>query len=239
MNKLGQASGEAPAPITGLIALFNELYLELTSLTQTSSEELIKVKRKQIGQVLNKVENAAKQYPYPLDSMLSAITSDSASLIQGNVCQHIQKVWETNVLNFCRVAIANRYPVVRTQKQEITPEDFGRFFGPSGLVDQFFQQYLAANVDRSQPQWRWVKQNDAEACVSDRSLRQFRRAHNIKNSFFGLDSKTPSLGFSLKPVGMSQDILNMNLTIDGQELTYAHGPLVATPMTWPGPANTG
>ncbi|MCP5013078.1 MAG: hypothetical protein GY942_24130, partial [Aestuariibacter sp.] len=161
LNKLIQQSGEAPPPVKGLIALLNELYLELTSLTQTSSEELVKVKRKQIGQVLKKVQNAAKQYPYPLDSMLSAITGDSSSLIQGNVCQHIQKVWESSVLSFCSVAISNRYPIVQTQKQEITPEDFGRFFGQDGMVDQFFNQYLAINVDRSQPKWLWVQQDDS------------------------------------------------------------------------------
>lgn len=239
LNKLTQQTGEAPLPVEGLISLINELYLELTSLTQTSSEELVKVKRKQIGQVLKKVENASKQYPYPLDSMLSAITNDSASLIQGNVCQHIQKVWESSVLNFCSIAIANRYPIVRTQKQEITPEDFGRFFGQDGMVDQFFQQYLAANVDRSQPQWRWVQQDDSKACVSEKNLRQFKRAQNIKNSFFNLGSQTPSLGFSLKPISMSPEVINLNLNIDGQQLSYAHGPVVATPMTWPGPANTG
>ena len=171
--------------------------------------------------------------------MLTAITGDSASLIQGNVCQHIQNSWQSKVLEFCNLAIANRYPIVQTQKQEITPEDFGRFFRQDGMVDQFFQQYLAANVDRSQPQWRWVQQDDSKACVSENSLRQFKRAQNIKNSLFGLGSQTPSLGFSLKPISMSPEITHLNLTIDGQQLSYAHGPVVATPMTWPGPANTG
>jgi len=239
LNKLIRQSGEAPPPVEGLIALLNELFLELTSLTQTSSEELVKVKRKQIGQVLKKVQNAAKQYPYPLDSMLSAITDDSTSLIQGNVCQHIQTVWESNVLNFCSVAIANRYPIIQTQKQEITPEDFGRFFGQDGMMDQFFQQYLSANVDRSQSKWRWIQQDDAAACVSEKNLRQFKRAQNIKNSFFNLGSQTPSLGFSLKPISMSPEVTHLNLTVDGQQLSYAHGPVVTTPMTWPGPANTG
>ncbi|MCP5008373.1 MAG: type VI secretion system membrane subunit TssM, partial [Aestuariibacter sp.] len=239
LNKLVHQSGEAPPPVKGLIALLNELYLELTSLTQTSSEALVQVKRKQIGLVLNRVQNSAKQYPYPLDSMLTAITGDSASLIQGNVCQHIQNSWQSKVLEFCNLAIANRYPIVQAQKQEITPEDFGRFFRQDGMVDQFFQQYLAANVDRSQPKWLWVQQDDSEACVSENSLRQFKRAQNIKNSFFGLGSQTPSLGFSLKPISMSPEVTHLNLTIDGQQLSYAHGPVITTPMTWPGPANTG
>jgi len=106
-------------------------------------------------------------------------------------------------------------------------------------VDQFFQQYLAANVDRSQAQWRWVQQDDAEACVSEKSLQQFKHAQNIKNGFFNFGSQTPSLGFSLKPVRMSPEITHLNLTIDGQQLNYAHGPVITTPMTWPGPANTG
>ena len=239
LNKLVHQTGEAPPPVEALITLINELYLELESLIGTEGDALVKVKRKQIGQVLKKVQTAAKQYPYPLDSMLSAVTVDSISLIQGNVCQHIQTVWESSVLNFCSVAIANRYPIVQTQKQEITPEDFGEFFGQDGKMDQFFQQYLAANVDRSQSQWRWVQQDDAKACVSEKSLRQFKRAQNIKNSLFNLGSQTPALGFSLKPISMSPEVLNLNLTIDGQQLSYSHGPVVTTPMTWPGPANTG
>ena len=239
LNRLVNQSGDAPPPIDGFIALLNQLYLELTALTQTSGEALVQVKRKQISQVLNKVQNAAKQYPYPLDSMLTAITGDSSSLIQGNVCQHIQNSWQSKILEFCNLAIANRYPIIQAQKQEITPEDFGQFFRQDGMVDQFFQQYLVANVDRSQQQWRWIQQDDAKACVSEKSLRQFKRAQNIKNGFFNLGSQTPSLGFSLKPIGMSPEITHLNLTIDGQQLSYAHGPIITTPMTWPGPANTG
>ena len=38
---------------------------------------------------------------------------------------------------------------------------------------------------------------------------------------------------------MSADITQMTLDIDGQMLSYAHGPVRMTPIQWPGPNKSG
>ena len=51
--------------------------------------------------------------------------------------------------------------------------------------------------------------------------------------------QTPSFRFSLKPMSISAEIMQLYLSIDGQVLSYTHGPTRVTPMMWPGPSNTG
>ena len=106
-------------------------------------------------------------------------------------------------------------------------------------MEAFFNKYLAPFVDKSRGKWRWIKKADAPVCASSRTLAQFRNADIIKNTFFRSGTATPSVGFSLKPISMDGDITQLNLDIDGQKLTYAHGPIRSTSMRWPGPSDSG
>lgn len=148
-------------------------------------------------------------------------------------------MWKSSVLPFCKKAIQGLYPINAHGTREITYEDFTYFFAPGGLMDNFFNKYLAASVDRGGQNWRWNKVGDETAGISYAALKQFQRADRIKNIFFRMGRQTPSVSFKLKPMSMSPEITKFMLDVDGQILNYAHGPVRPVPMTWPGANNSG
>jgi type VI secretion system protein ImpL len=239
LNQLVQNNNGASPPIENTLALLNELYLFLNSLTKASGKELALEHQKQISNVIQKVSTSAKSQPFPVNEMLNSIANNSSSLISGGICQHLNATWRSEVLSFCRAAIKNRYPITNNTKREITLEDFGLFFGPDGKIDTFFKTYLENSVDKSRTIWRSTNTNNSPNCLSRSSLAQFKLADTIKNVFFRYGGQHTSFGFAVRPVSMSTSITQMNLDIDGQILGYAHGPVQMKPMKWPGPNQSG
>ncbi len=239
LHQLVQSIEGAPPAIDRPLSLLNELYLYLNSIRHASGDELILEQRKQIIQIIDKVKVEGKRNPFPLNQIMSNIANDSHSLVSGGVSKYLNSMWKSSVLPFCKKAIQGLYPINTSGTREITYEDFTYFFAPGGLMDDFFNKYLAASVDKGGQNWRWNKVGDETAGISSAALKQFQRADRIKNIFFRMGRQTPSISFKLKPLSMSSEVTQLMLDVDGQILNYAHGPVRPVAMTWPGPGNSG
>ncbi len=238
LNSMVKSEGGAPAPIERTLELLSELYLYLNSLSRATGDEMMLSARDNVNNVLQKVRTETKRQPYPINKMLAGIVESTSSMVSGDVCEHINSAWQSDVQQFCDIAINKRYPILKTEK-EIAQEDFGVMFSPGGKVESFFDKYLADAVDTTGSDWKWIPRNDEPSCVSDQSLQQFKYAKVIRETFFRFGGQLPAMSFSLKPVSMSAEITQLSLNVDGTELKYAHGPVKTTPMKWPGPDNSG
>jgi type VI secretion system protein ImpL len=136
------------------------------------------------------------------------------------------------VADFCARAIAGRYPMVASSTRDALPEDFGQFFGPGGMMDEFFQKRLANLVDTSTKPWKY-KPVAGQANVSAAALAQFERAARIREIFFR-GGKTPSIRLDFKVLEMDANITQFVLDVDGQLVKYAHGPVLPMAVQWPG-----
>ncbi len=74
--------------------------------------------------------------------------------------------------------------------------------------------------------------------ISTSNLRQFERAAHIRDTFF-TGGNQPAVTFSLKPSYLDASISRFMLDLDGQKITYRHGPARTTKMDWPAPDATG
>jgi type VI secretion system protein ImpL len=128
-----------------------------------------------------------------------------------------------------------RYPLDRGSQREVTVEDFSRFFAPDGLMDQFFQQHLAQYVDTSTRAWRVRETGGVTLQVSPAALRAFQQAAVIRDTFFSDGGSRPSVRFWLRPVSMDASISSFVLDIEGQRVSYRHGPVRGKTLQWPGP----
>jgi type VI secretion system protein ImpL len=113
--------------------------------------------------------------------------------------------------------------------------DFSRFFMPSGIIDQFFQNHLREFVDTTPPRWRQLKKDNQAIGLTGRVLRQLQNAAKIRDAFFAGGGASPSVVFNLKPVYLDDRIASFQLDIEGQSTVYRHGPIRATKFQWPGP----
>ncbi|QYF95739.1 type VI secretion system membrane subunit TssM [Massilia sp. PAMC28688] len=186
------------------------------------------------GDALQKIKRAAEGTPAPLGEILQNVDSAGAGLTLGSERARIQALWAAEAAPFCRDAIAGRYPLVRNASRDATPDDFGKFFGPGGLMDDFFTKNLAAQVDMAGGQWKWRNTGNAPIGIGQDVLNQFQRAARLRQMFFASGGRQPSLRFDLMPQGGDPALAKVILDIDGQPVLYTSGaPARATAITLP------
>jgi type VI secretion system protein ImpL len=192
------------------------------------------------GDALAKVKLEADGAPAPLGQVLKAIDSGGAGLASGSERERLNALWSAGPAQFCRQAVAGRYPVVKGAAQDITADDFGKLFGPAGLIDDFFQKNLAQYVDMGGPQWRWrATANDASLGIPQASLDEFQRAARIRDAFFANGARQASMRFELNPVSLDPAIAKFVLDIDGQVLDAAPGALAPASFQLPSGKGAG
>lgn len=219
----------APAPLDDALKLFNEVYVYLTAVDTAVKSRASPPP----GDVAGKLKSDAGRLPEPVRSMVENLSQAGAAQAsvaeRGNLNLDLKPVTE-----FCQRAIAGRYPFVTSSKRDVLPEDFGQFFGPGGLMDEFFQKRLAALVDTSTRPWKYKPVAERPA-VTTQALVQFERAARIKDIFFRGGGRGPSMRLDFKPVEMDANITQFILDVDGQLVKYSHGPVVPMAVQWPGP----
>lgn len=238
LHELVQAKEGAPPKLDSALSTLNELGVHLRSLLN-APEPMIPDQQKQVLQVIDKIKQDSNRIPFPaVSKMLGSLAANGNNLVTSGGIKFLNAKWKSAVLPFCQDAIQGLYPIARNTR-EITFEDFTNFFAPNGLMDDFFNKYLAPSVDKTGPDWHWNDIGEAGPGISSASLQQFKLADSIKNTFFRMGKQSPTVSFKLKPISMSPDILKFILDVDGQELTYEHESQLPVSMKWPGPKDSG
>ncbi|WP_321965735.1 type VI secretion system membrane subunit TssM [Burkholderia cepacia] len=182
-----------------------------------------------------KLRAQAGRLPTPFRDVLD----DLSNVANGSVATVEQRSVATragaNVGDFCRQAIAGRYPFARGSSRDVAPADFAQMFAPGGLMDDFFQKNLQSIVDTTSHPWRFANRNaDADPSAAA-MLASFEKAAVIRDAYFGGGARTAQLKVQIQPLEMDPSITEMVLDVDGQIVRYAHGPLVQSAVDWPGP----
>lgn len=170
------------------------------------------------GEVLSRIKRAASEQPVPLSSVLRDVDGSGGALTLGNERERLNALWASTGAPFCRDAIAGRYPLVRDASRDATADDFGKFFGPGGLMDDFFSKNLAPYVDMSGTQWRWRATGSVPMNISQDVLNQFQRGARLRDMFFAAGARQPSMRFDLKPVSADPLLGKVTLDIAGQSV---------------------
>ena len=224
-----------PAPISQTLGLINDVYVYLSA-TEAAIQSRAPVPA---SPVPNQLRASAARMPEPVRSLLAQLGEAGSSETQQARRVNLTADLQTAVTDFCRKAIAGRYPFNRSARSEVTPEDFGALFAPGGRLDAFFATNLAADVDTSARPWAFKRLADSAKTISSAGLAQFQRAATIRDVFFGGGSGTPTLRLTFKPLEMDPSILKFVLDIDGQVVSYEHGPQIASSVQWPGSRGNG
>ena len=217
-----------PAPIDTSLKLFNDVYVYLAAVdVATKSRSAPPPATDAV-----RIKTEAQRLPEPVRSMLEGISQSGNKQTRYAELDNLQQDLRP-ITEFCKQAIAGRYPIQADSRHDILPEDFARLFAPGGLMDDFFNKRLAALVDTSRSPWCFKPTSDTPARNSP-ALAQFERAAKIKEAFFRSGGQTASFRLDFKPVEMDASISQFILSVDGQLVKYAHGPVVPMSVQWPG-----
>lgn len=228
---LGSGDGN-PSPMDGALTLVNDVYIMLSN-TETALQS---GNPPPPSDAPNRVKAEAARMPQPFKSVLQDLSATGTSLVLGQTRENLSKGIAQSFGDFCAQAINGRYPFNSGSARDVTSDDFGALFGQGGKIEQYFNSDLAPYVDTSTKPWSLKKVEGVPMGFAG-SLVQFERADTIKRVFFR-GGQQATYRYEFKPVRMDAGITRFLLEVDGQSVTYSHGPAVPKWVQWPGPDGT-
>jgi type VI secretion system protein ImpL len=235
LNRLLRSQEGEPQALEKTLSLLSELYAYVNGLAMSrrSTQVLEAARETGGGSVIGRLKLEARRQPEPLTGMLTSLANESANLAVTKVREQMNAVWTTQLLPFYQRSLARRYPLDPGSETEATIKDFGRFFGPGGLMENFFDTYLKDFVDTSSRIWRWNAAGSRTLGIPTGTLRQFQRAAIIREAFFEGGERNPKIHFEIKPLNMDTTIRQITLLIADQRVSYNHGPTRWNRLVWP------
>ncbi len=237
LHEILNERADVPAPIRATLLNLNELFVALSTVEATINAggmggESASANSAMQG-VMRRIQLEANRQPEPLKQWLYSLVRESNMVFLRDSRERFNQVWQSSVANFCRQAIGNRYPISANSPNDINLSDFSRYFGPSGLLEEFFNNYLASFIDTSVKPWKLVDNAGARLEFSNDVLSYFERANDIKQTFFKGGSGQPNLSFQLMPLQLDAAASQSLLELGDQRVVYQHGPLRLSRMNWP------
>jgi type VI secretion system protein ImpL len=242
LHQLVDRAEGAPAQIDPVLNTLQPLFecLSDAALTLGTDREILAPGRETIARcqkAARDVDNEARLQPPPLNRWLQDVALSSLKLVRGSVgtelTTNIQDAWRSQVVPKCREMLSNRFPLVRNSTEDINVSDFARFFGPDGVMDRFFKEFIRPAVNTSSRPWEWSGQ--VPVGISRRSLKLFESAAKIKDAYFPVGSLVPSVVFEVEPVKLDTHWAQVTFEIGDQKLLYRHDRPRRYRFEWPTP----
>ena len=222
------------APIDNALKLLNDLQVQLAKLAGTpGGGTAVAIGSGDDPAALLQAE--ASSDPQPVSRWLQAMAIGGNQLRGGGAANQAKKAFNApgGPASLCKQAVAGRYPFTPGSPNGIPLDDFSRLFASGGLLDKYFNDNLASFVDTSGSVWKAQAVAGVAAPVTPGDLAQFQRASQIRDLFFAGGGNQPTVRFDITPI--DTDAKQVTIDLDGLLIVYAHGPLRATSVTWPGP----
>ncbi|WP_432785994.1 hypothetical protein AAEX37_00102 [Oligella sp. MSHR50489EDL] len=229
-RELATSVGQNTAPpIDSTVGLLNELYTYLTA-----ADTALRTKTPlPAADVISKLQAESGRLPPAVGAMLNDLSVQASASVNSMQQKNVGEDVDAILGNFCRRAIAGRYPFSNSTR-DIAPNDFARFFGQGQMMDEFFQKNISNLVDMSTRPWRFKPGVDGSKGDIARFLSSFEKASVIRDVYFSAGNNSPSYKVAIRPIEMDPGIMQFILDVDGQILTYEHGPQVGVTVDWPG-----
>lgn len=223
-----------PEQLTEISAAMRKLYLYIEELSapgaMPSQAYIHQLNSKKGDQLKTELRRLKNDLPDPFSYWLSDLSSQTTRIFAQGTKEHINEAWETIVLSEYLRAIKGKYPLNKRSSKEVKLKDFEKFFGYGGTMDKFFNDYLARFVNTRKSPWTFKRNIGLDSKVLD----TFQRAEKIRKAFFEPGSRSLKVEFGLKPVFLDRNVSHFMFEVDGQELSYRHGPTRTKQFIWPG-----
>lgn len=223
-------------PIDTLIQNFNEIYQSLALMASNPSQAQQATNKLQV-EVVNLRANASR-LPKPLARMVQASAEEFDGDAADTSIAQLSQALNGTVTRACQRVVANRYPFANSRR-DVPIGDFARIFAPNGVIDRFFVQNLAPMADMSGDVWKWKQDTRLGRELSNKTLRDFQRAAQIREAFFPSGGTMPSVQVTVFPKTLSGDAEMALLEVNGNVLQAEHATSRPQSFLWPGAGSAG
>jgi type VI secretion system protein ImpL len=224
-------------PIDDIIANLNEIARNLTlSASAATPSQVAQANTALQTQVATLRTNAAR-LPPPFSDMLRAAAAEFEGDVATSTAGQLLLALRDQVIPACQQTIANKYPFTRGSDRDVPLADFARLFGPNGVLDKFFNQYLAPYADTSKREWAWRQDSPIAGSLSPSTLRDFQRAAEIRDAFFQSGGNMPMVTLAVTPPVLSDPGISAKFEIGGNAIVSPSASAPALPGSRPQPVS--
>lgn len=235
MEDLSKFVQGSPSGLDQLMKALNEIAVQLAPLAKARADGR-NLDRQATNKVMGLVDTLPVGKPPPLGKWLRDFTDPIPIALYAGLRADINKVWQRDVLSFCQRALHGRYPLVPNSREGVTLADFGKFFGPGGVIDNFInqgEQHLTTFIDMTKTPWRWRSFGDEPGIPTSR-LAVLQLATEIKQAFFSNNSDKPQVSFQLNLAALDPRIRQVRLLLNGQTARFSSSSSATASLHWPG-----
>ncbi|MCR2747166.1 type VI secretion system membrane subunit TssM [Limnobacter parvus] len=189
-NINGLFEGNPPA-YSQVSTLLNDLYAQLAAIASAKKSKSAPPP----PAAMDEVQVNAGVLPEPVRAIVGQLAGQGSA--QGRAAERANLSADLRPLqDVCRRTVSNRYPIHSGSGLDVLSDDFARFFGPGGLMDQFFASRLASVVDTGSADWKLKPLSDGSQAPANPAIIQFQRAARIRDVFF--PGNTPNAAFNVE-----------------------------------------
>ncbi|MBK4995132.1 type VI secretion system membrane subunit TssM [Pseudomonas sp. S37] len=175
------------------------------------------------------LQRVANGLPEPINHHVRKVADQTAKVMNVEALRELERRWDAEVYSYFQQRLAGRYPFV-VRAPDASLDDFEAFFGPKGRLQQFHDQYLKVflkdNLEALQAGQK------GQSLIRSDVIEQLELADRIRETFFDQRGNL-SVQFSIEPLGLSANQRTSLLDLDGQLISYTHGPRQIIGIVWP------
>lgn len=175
------------------------------------------------------LQRVSSGLPEPINHQVRKLADQTAQVLNVEALRELERRWDAEVYSFFQQRLAGRYPFV-VRAPDASLDDFEAFFGPKGRLQQFNDQYLKVFLKDNLEALQTGQQG--HSLIRSDVIEQLEQADRIRETFFDQRGNL-SVQFSIEPLGLSANQRTSLLDLDGQLISYTHGPRQITGIVWP------
>ena len=183
---------------------------------------------------LDKLRTTVSKRPVkPITVWMLLFRKAVIEILDGNTSNATNKSWKSGVYANYKAKIKGKYPTRGSARNAIPMGDFSEFFGPSGVVESYFNENLKDSINQEGSVWT-AKPGDISK-VSAEALVELQRADRIRKAFFPAGSASPNIKLFVKLNVTDLNITNLEFSMGGKKLNYELDSITEPmSMEWPG-----
>ncbi|HEY1392393.1 MAG TPA: type VI secretion IcmF C-terminal domain-containing protein, partial [Methylibium sp.] len=224
----------SPGPLDDALALLGRLATHLIAVDDALTRKLMPP----ASDASRELASRAQLAPEPLQAMLGQLAQTSAAQELAALREPLARRMASELTPACLRALAGRYPLQRTAREEVSRAEFSRMFASGGVIDGFFQRYLAPYADTTAHPWAY-RAVDGSRVEPSESLPQFQRAQRLREAYFHDNGRTLGARLEFRLLELDAGIGQFTLDVDGQALHFGRESKLAQAVYWPAAGGTG
>ena len=237
-NSLLNDENQPTSKLASAMFKLNTVYQEMTSIygSVTPEKDAYKIVIDRIAGKHEPIIMPISSLPRPIDKWFKKALKNDWEYLLTQTKRYINHKYKQDVLNYYRDKIRGRYPMVKkSRRNDVRVQDFEEFFKRNGILDGFYQNYIATfvNFDPKRNRYEYRTIDGSNIYIGKNFMNAIITARDIRRILFDSKGDILNTQFYLKPYNLSRNLAAMRLYYNERYIGYEHGPLKSTKVTWP------